>query len=68
MAPRWRLIVAGFYLLQGILTFGIGVGITDMMLGNARPGHQSAYIIVTRLSREHGVFPPKGPAPPGPGP
>jgi len=44
MDPHWRTIIAGFYLLQGILVFGIGVGITDMMLGSARPGHQSAYI------------------------
>lgn len=42
--PHWRAIVVAFYLLQGILLFGIGVGITDMMLGSARPGHQSAYI------------------------
>ncbi len=44
MDPHWRTIVMGFYLLQGILLFAIGVGITDLMLGSARPGHQNAYI------------------------
>jgi MFS family permease len=42
--PHWRVLVAVFYLLQGIAVFGIGVGITDMMLGSAKKGHQSAYI------------------------
>ena len=45
--PQWRILVAAFYLLQGILIFGIGVGITDMMLGSAREGHQSAYINIS---------------------
>ncbi|MEI7437787.1 MAG: MFS transporter, partial [bacterium] len=44
MDPHWRIMMIGFHMLQGILIFGIGVGITDMMLGSARPGHQSAYI------------------------
>jgi MFS family permease len=41
---HWQVIVAVFYLCQGIFVFGIGVGITDMMLGSARKGHESAYI------------------------
>jgi MFS family permease len=44
MDPHWQIVVATFYLLQGVLAFGIGVGITDMMLGSARDGNQSAYI------------------------
>ena len=42
--PHWRIIIALFYLFHGIFVFGIGVGITDMMLGSAREGHESAYI------------------------
>jgi MFS family permease len=42
--PHWRILVALFYLFQGIFAFGIGVGITDMMLGSAREGNESAYI------------------------
>ena len=40
----WRAWLAAFFVIQGILLFGIGVGVTDMMLGSAREGHRSAYI------------------------
>lgn len=43
-SPYWQVIVVVFYVLQGTLIFGIGVGITDMMLGSARKGYQSTYI------------------------
>lgn len=45
--PHWQVIVSVFYLFQGILLFGIGVGVTDMMLGSAREGHESAYINIS---------------------
>lgn len=44
---HWRVIIVMFYLFQGIFLFGIGVGITDMMMGSARKGHQSAYINIS---------------------
>ncbi len=47
VGAHWQVVVAAFYLFQGILLFGIGVGITDMMLGSARKGHESAYINIS---------------------
>jgi MFS family permease len=43
-SPYWQVIIVAFYVIQGTLIFGIGVGITDMMLGSARKGYQSTYI------------------------
>lgn len=40
----WRILIALFFLGQGMLSFGIGVGITDMMLGGAGKEHSSACI------------------------
>jgi MFS family permease len=47
LAPEhgsWRYLLAAYSVLQGILIFGVGVGVTDMMIGSARKGHESAYI------------------------
>lgn len=44
VSAHWRQNVAVFYVLQGSLVFGIGVGVTDMMLGGARKGLESTYI------------------------
>jgi MFS family permease len=43
---QWKSLVAAFYVLQGSFIFGVGVGITDMMLGGARKEYQSTYINV----------------------
>lgn len=42
--PHWAWLVAVFYVVQGSLVFGIGVGITDMMMGSAMKGYQSTYV------------------------
>ena len=56
----WRVLVAVYSVLHGILAFGIGVGITDMMLGSAREGHRSAYIniafVINTLAAGAGPF------------
>lgn len=41
---HWPWLVGTYSLLNGMFLFGIGVGITDMMLSGARDGHRSAYI------------------------
>jgi len=45
--PHWRYVIGAYSVLHGVLLFGIGVGITDMMLGGARQGHRSAYINIS---------------------
>jgi MFS family permease len=46
-SDAWRPLIAGYSVLHGMFTFGIGVGITDLMLGSARPGYRSAYINIS---------------------
>jgi MFS family permease len=43
-AAGWPVLVGAFFLGQGTFIFGIGVGITDMMLGGAHREHASAYM------------------------
>ena len=43
----WRYLVGAYSVLHGICIFGVGVGITDLMLGSARTGHRSAYINIS---------------------
>jgi len=40
----WPYVVGAYSVLHGICLFGVGVGITDLMLGSARTGSRSAYI------------------------
>ena len=40
----WSALLVIYFIVQGVLTAGIGVGITDMMLGSAGESCRSAYI------------------------
>ena len=40
----WSALLVVYFVIQGVLTAGIGVGITDMMLGSAGESCRSAYI------------------------
>ncbi|MEI8313961.1 MAG: MFS transporter [Verrucomicrobiota bacterium] len=40
----WSVLLAIYFVVQGVLTAGIGVGITDMMLGSAEGSSRSAYM------------------------
>ena len=42
--PHWPWLVGAYSLLNGMLLFGIGVGVTDIMLSGAKEGQRSAYI------------------------
>ena len=44
---HWPVLIGTYAVLHGMCLFGIGVGITDMMLDSAREGHRSAYINIS---------------------
>jgi hypothetical protein len=45
-AGSWRTLLCVYFLLQGALNAGVGVGVTDMMLGSSGTWYRSAYINV----------------------
>ncbi len=44
---HWPVLIGTYAVLHGMCLFGIGVGITDMMLDSAKEGHRSAYINIS---------------------
>ena len=46
----WSALLSVYFVVQGALTAGVGVGITDMMLGSAGETSRSAYINIAFVS------------------